>query len=796
MRLGKIPKRPKIPLLLKISLILWASSATFYNLEKNLISIEWIGKYSFYIIILCILLISILLIIWWKTRFNLIVLCICIIIFSFVNTFIFSINTYSNKEKLMSNPKQNFTFCVEEDQKTGTYTNNCNATIQNTRIRTKLQLPKDFEETYAGDTINADINFSLPNESQELNYWQNGITLNAKAQNAKKIPRNDIVGLIYSYRNYLCSIIRNNDYSKESHSYEEQLLNAIVCGQRIDLNESDLYDSFKCSGLAHLVAVSGAHLSLITSILLVFLKRIKIKKNLIIILQSVFIFCFLICSAIPISALRAAFMAYITIFSYFSKRRPAPLNALGLCIVIFIAINPTIATSISFTLSAGSTMGIMLFSRFFEYYITRFFYKCPKFIKSALSLTFASSLCSQPLSISIFSQLPLIAPISNIVCTPIFTILCATGLFLSVLSSILNVILPSATQIVMFVPYSISFIMVWSVNFLSSISYSSIPCTINLYVAIFISLMLCVLIYGIWPKTKVNKIHKKRLRRKIIALPFLATFIFLLIFVFQNTSPTQLIMLDIGQGDSIVLKSKGKTFMIDTGNQDNLLKTQLAKYNIYHLDGILITHPDDDHCGSLDVIEQLVDVSKVYVANDLPSTNNDNSKKLLNQINKIVGDKNVIKLKVGDVINFGEIELQIIWPDKYTDSGGNCDSLTSIASIDIGNDGIIESRVLLCGDAEKNEISNMLKLQRIPKIDIYKCGHHGSKNAINENDAKIISPKISLISVGAKNRYGHPAKNTLQILENAGSKIYRTDINGSISCNFNGNGFSLKTEKQ
>lgn len=119
-------------------------------------------------------------------------------------------------------------------------------------------------------------------------------------------------------------------------------------------------------------------------------------------------------------------------------------------------------------------------------------------------------------------------------------------------------------------------------------------------------------------------------------------------------------MLDVAQGDSILLRSAGKSFLIDTGNQDSMLKSRLAEQGISHLDGILITHPDDDHCGSLDVVEQLVAVSKVYVAKDLPSCNEDNCQKLMTQIHKIVKDEDIVKLKVGDKVNFGEIELEII----------------------------------------------------------------------------------------------------------------------------------------
>ena len=151
------------------------------------------------------------------------------------------------------------------------------------------------------------------------------------------------------------------------YSEAEQLLGAIICGQRIDLNSGDLYTSFKNAGLAHLVAVSGAHLSLVTSLIVVLLKRLRAKKWLAIFIQSVFILSYLICAAVPISALRAAFMAYVALFSFFGKRRAAPLNALGICILVLIALNPQTAVSVSFALSAGSTIGIILFANLFDY---------------------------------------------------------------------------------------------------------------------------------------------------------------------------------------------------------------------------------------------------------------------------------------------------------------------------------------------------------------------------------------------------------------------------------------------
>lgn len=116
-----------------------------------------------------------------------------------------------------------------------------------------------------------------------------------------------------------------------------------------------------------------------------------------------------------------------------------------------------------------------------------------------------------------------------------------------------------------------------------------------------------------------------------------------------------------------------------------------------------------------------------------------------------------------------------------------------MASFDENRDSIIDATALLVGDAEKDQVSDMFKKGRLKNVDIYKVGHHGSKNAITQNDAKKLSPKISLLSVGEKNRYGHPAKATLDML--SGSQIFRTDTQGTITINVTANNINVKTER-
>lgn len=817
-----VPKKPILTPLLFLALLYWGISALLYSNGKKLFNNENLNFNFFSVdLFIPVILISFLgilfaLFITFKkkmlTSWCVILLSLSLGIFS---TIIFIYNFQLDTQNLLQEESSKYTFEVNEDQKAGNYYNTCTAKVINSEnnkidnIKVKLQVDKDFGEIHAGDILEGNATFQLPYTTQSDSYWQNGISASVKLESPIKVKRSDLLGVLYSLRNNLIDTIRSFDWTDNTRSEAEQLLNAIVCGQRIDLNNGSIYESFKNSGLAHLVAVSGAHLSLVSTILLLFLKNLKVKKLVILIFQSIFIFGYLVCSAIPISALRAAFMTYVAMFAFFSKRKPTPINALSLCIIIFISLDTTSAVSISFALSAGSTLGILIFSNYFTYWIYKLIPKCPNFISSALSLTISASICSQPLSVSIFNQLPLIAPISNIICTPLFSLLCGFGLVSSLLATLLQYWFPIFSQFIMWISYLIAQSMCIIVKFLSSIPYACIPATCNIYIAILITVILCVLFYLFWPKenidnnnsfsgsfyqvkgslnnknsisnlyvpkvpNKLNFKYKKYVGFALIAM----SCIFLIFIVWPKNSGDKIIMLDVGQGDSILVESCGKTFMIDTGNKDNLLKQRLSEQALTHIDGLFITHPDDDHCGSLDVVSSLLVVDNFYCAYDLTTNTDTKCKKLMDQVKKM--NTKINPLHVGDTISFGNVEIKIIWPDKYTDNGGNCDSLTVLANYDVNHDDVIDASVLLCGDAEKNQINDMIKFNRLNKIDIYKVGHHGSKNAITQEDAIKLSPKISLFSVGANNRYGHPADTTLSYLNN--SRIFRTDKNGTVTC--------------
>ena len=116
--------------------------------------------------------------------------------------------------------------------------------------------------------------------------------------------------------------------------------------------------------------------------------------------------------------------------------------------------------------------------------------------------------------------------------------------------------------------------------------------------------------------------------------------------------------------------------------------------------------------------------------------------------------------------------LKCITATRVSDEGGNADSLCLLASLATSGG---TWTALFCGDAESDQLKEMIDEGALGDIDIYKVGHHGSKAALTESVVETIRPEISLVSVGEGDRYGHPAAQTLSLLDNALGRVFRTD---------------------
>lgn len=242
-------------------------------------------------------------------------------------------------------------------------------------------------------------------------------------------------------------------------------------------------------------------------------------------------------------------------------------------------------------------------------------------------------------------------------------------------------------------------------------------------------------------------------------------------------------------------KSEGASLLVDTAIRMRWLAAALARTHTPHLSGVAISHHDDDHCASLDSLASTIVGSCVYVARETYACPCDGCADLLAQARNISG-RQAVGLDVGDELRVGRFTCRVVWPRAFSDAGGNADSLCLLVSYE-SEAGPLTA--LLTGDAEAEQIEKMVQSggtgsSGAVAVNVLKAGHHGSKAGMTPKLAQGLSANIALVSCGANNRYGHPAQATIDALEAAGTRVFRTDELGDIACVFSREGIEVRPQ--
>ena len=245
--------------------------------------------------------------------------------------------------------------------------------------------------------------------------------------------------------------------------------------------------------------------------------------------------------------------------------------------------------------------------------------------------------------------------------------------------------------------------------------------------------------------------------------------------------------IDVGQGDSILLEHGGDTMLIDSGEigKGNDVATYVKGEGITSLDYVVATHPHSDHIGGMSVILNDFPIGH-FVDSGYPYT----SKTYENMLTTI--DKKNIPFstpKRGDKIDFSSgIDIQVLNPGStyFTDDVNQNSVVLKITDRKI--------TFLLMGDAGLEAESAIMNDGYDVNADILKVGHHGSRTSSGTSFISAVSPAVSVIEVGAGNDYGHPHQETLDRLQKI-SKVYRTDLDSTITITTDGSAYSVTTQK-
>lgn len=574
-----------------------------------------------------------------------------------------------------------------------------------------------------------------------------------------------------------------------------EILKTVTIGDYKKISK-ETRELFARTGVAHLLSISGLHVSFLSIIIFILswlllgwcrhiLLRLPIH-----ILSSLItipaIWFYVALADFPVSAVRAAIMFTIFILAFLSLRfRWDILSALAAAVFIILLVSPNLIFSLSFQLSFAAMASIILLS-------PRFALPLRNGITGSLQKTFvvtlAATIGTTPLIAYYFHYITGIGVLSNLVAVPLF------GLLLMPL-----VVIGIVTNLI-YLPLGI-FIWRAAAAVVSGLIYF-ITAASNLFGTLIIhfapsafELILILAVIGtiiLWSKLPY--------RRILILL--LGGFILIDAAYWNIVMKRSLTVtfLDVGHGDSIVARLPGgRTMLIDGGgikDSDfdvgrNVIAPALERLGIHGVDYLLLTHPHHDHYKGLAYIVERFGPKLLYTNGfDAPPDETDEWKIFQERIRSSGIETRVISPGENLSINEDSLSIKIFSPPTPPSENLDLNDTSLVVHILYK-----DHSILLTGDLTAKGESALLKEAGRDgysfKSDLLKIAHHGSKTSSTGGFLKVIKPDIAVISVGENNIYGVPDEEVLDRLEKIGAKIYRTDKNGAVTASFSENSIKV-----
>lgn len=549
------------------------------------------------------------------------------------------------------------------------------------------------------------------------------------------------------------------------------LVEGMLLGDYRRLPERDL-EALRSSGLAHLCAASGLHLGMLVGMLYWAGKKLRLSRRAVVLLQVPPLLLYSVSVGMTISVRRAMVVVMIAGAAYLAGRDFDFLSAMGAALLYVVFTDPSGLGTVGFQLSFAAALGIGVI----EPVLSRRLRARKKNGTRAFTACIAAQLALAPLLLHHFGEVPILSPLANLLATPVVPLVMALGTASAFLGT-------AGLPLARFPLVIASPLARWILGvgrFLAAPSwgrlvYSSFPAW---GVLAWYLLLAPVFLGGGWVK-----------RTGVFLSVSVAIFLFLAgpcprMLPAMRGSDLVVTFLDVGQGDAVLVEGPGgETVLVDGGEDEELLATELSRRGVERLDVVVVSHDEKDHVGGLvRVLERFSVGILLYPRGRLEERGED----LLKAARE--GGATEVGMERGDRLEAGELLLEAVGPPPGMKEEKNDASL--VLMLRWG-----EFRVLLTGDVEEAGERSLLQSGLPLQCDVLKVPHHGGYSALNGAFFREADPLVAVISVGRDNGYGHPHAATLAELEEAGCTVYRTDLCGDIFIRVGGEGLEVGTER-
>ncbi len=534
---------------------------------------------------------------------------------------------------------------------------------------------------------------------------------------------------------------------------------ALLLGDKTGLSY-EISLAFRISGVSHIVAVSGLHVSILFA--LVYAVTVK-RRFLTGIVGIPLVLLFAAVAGFTPSVTRAAVMQIIMMLSLMVRREYDPPTALAAAVLVILGANPLTVASVGFQLSVGSVAGIYLFySRIRKFLVTRLGDRTKgkamlaKLLRGAVSSTAVSlsaTVLITPLVAYYYGLVSLVSILANLLVVPVISLV-FYGIMLACITGGFGVWIGKAVSVLIRYVFAVT-------GLLSKLPLAAVY-TESVYI-VFWLVLVYVLMVGlalcrpgrVWPGICVGVIGLCMSLVLSWSEPLLEDY--------------RVTVLDVGQGQSVILQSRGSTFLVDCGgdyDQDAGEKAaeKLLAMGINRIDGLILTHYDRDHAGGISYLIKQIAIDRIY----LPRTS---ETEMTAAVLDATADSEQIWLDADMELTFSSCSIQIFAPDGEKSGNESCASVLFHSE---------KYDTLILGDMSAAAERDLLEPRELPDLEVLIVGHHGSNTSTSAELVYRTAPDIAFISVGADNPYGHPAEEVLNRLALYGCEIYRTDLQGDL----------------
>lgn len=625
-----------------------------------------------------------------------------------------------------------------------------------------------FRDLQLGDRIVFSSNVKIPREATNpgqfdyKKYLENQrifTVLNTSYDSLKIKPPNDF------YWSFMQKINNLRSRSLRLHERvldypESDILGGIVFGSAAVPTPLEEKTDFINSGLYHLLAASGMNVGLIFGMWFFFAsKLLKLPYRPSIAVGMFLVLVYMLMTAFPPSVMRAGLMVEFILIGKLIEREANNTILLVIVGTLLLLYEPLLIYDIGFQLSFIVTLGLL----FCMPVLMEKTKTIPSYISASIIAPFVAQIWAAPVQVYHFNTFATYSLFANVLATPIFCVI-STGGFIGSLFSFFPFIGERVCYIGDMITAPFLSLLINTSKYFSSlpsaVRYFGVPSTVSIFL---FYLFIFVIIACIKTDFKNKKFN-------IIAVSVFLTLFVSIIYPYFSRD-LRIVYFDSGQSDAIFIQTPTqKNIVIDTGlpGKYNAAKLAMVPYlrdkGVNQIDAIILTHPDIDHTGGTADLIRNFEVKKIY------TNGMRNTAKPYRQLERVIEKKNIktfcilktrnlqidknltikaIRVKPRDIDDTNE--NSIILYLKYKDFSG-----------------------LFMGDSELDSLEGLKTAIQEP-VDVLKVGHHGSYQSLSDDFLKFAKPQFAVISVGRKNEYGHPNRETLDLLRKYHIKTCRTD---------------------